>query len=664
MFTPEAITYAKRGLAVFPCNGKIPLTSNGYKDASSDSATVEKLFTAHPKANIGLVTGKVSGIFVLDIDIKNNAGGADSLSELEKINGPLPTTVESLTWSGGRHIFFKYPPQGIGCRTGIRPGIDIRGDGGYVIAPPSIVEGKPYSWEVSHHPEGVPMVDAPEWLLDLIAQRTPIDHADREIKYSKGKRNSWLTSRAGKYRAMGHNPETIELLCRIDNENQCTPPLKEKEVHNIAFSVGKYPVVAKITKGDFNCNAVARDILKSNTIINCSDYFYKYNGTVYQEINIAFVRKLIADKLGESFSSFRYNEVLLAIKAQSYTDPEALNSSQLINLKNGMFDVENMTLAPHDPKYCSTIQLPVNYKEDAGCPLWINTLNGIFQDKQEKERTECIEILQEFFGLCLTKETKYEKALFLLGEGRNGKSTILYVLQHILGKENFSSVPLENLGNQNYIAVLFNKLANISIETNAKTSIYDAMFKSIISGDYVMGARKYGHPFQFFPFCKMILALNNMPQVNDKTDAFFKRLIIVKLTRQFSDQEQDRTLRAKLILESDGIFLWMIRGYQKLKEKGYFILGSIMENEISEYRKENNSVLTFVEEECELAAENMVGKDQLYSAYTTWCKNCGYRPLSKVKFGSQIIKHFGLHKDDRNNGSRIWSGISLTNVIY
>jgi P4 family phage/plasmid primase-like protien len=203
-------------------------------------------------------------------------------------------------------------------------------------------------------------------------------------------------------------------------------------------------------------------------------------------------------------------------------------------------------------------------------------------------------------------------------------------------------------------------MSNTLEDTNAKASIYDAMFKAVVSGDTVPADRTYSHPFKFRPFCKMIFALNNMPQVNDKTDAFYKRLITVRLTRQFADAEQDRELKEKILSELNGIFLWMVQGYQRLRERGYFDPGESIENETNEYRKENNSVLSFVEEKCHLDACAIIPKDNLYEAYRDWCKASGMMSLSKKKFGIQLFKHFSLNKDSRDGrGDRIWQGIEL-----
>ena len=152
-----ALDYAKRGWSVFPLHtsikgkcscgnpdctsvGKHPRTKNGYKDASQDEDVIRDWWDTYPNANIGIVTGADSGIIVLDIDPQN--GGEDSLKKLRKENGELQNTVKVVTGGGGEHMYFQHPEDGtkIGNRAGLGseyPGLDIRGGGGYVVAPPS-----------------------------------------------------------------------------------------------------------------------------------------------------------------------------------------------------------------------------------------------------------------------------------------------------------------------------------------------------------------------------------------------------------------------------------------------------------------------------------------------------------------------------------------------
>lgn len=170
-----AIQYARRGIPVFPCNqSKEPMTNSGFYAATVDDRRIKAWFDVPGPPLIGIPTGQRSGIWALDLDRKNGVDGSDSLDKLTAAHGPLPDTPVSLTPSGGMHLLFRFAD---GCHvrnsTGrLGPGIDVRGEGGYIIAPPSRLNGQGvgYEWEASSPPEIVP---APAWLESLASPPAP-----------------------------------------------------------------------------------------------------------------------------------------------------------------------------------------------------------------------------------------------------------------------------------------------------------------------------------------------------------------------------------------------------------------------------------------------------------------------------------------------------------
>jgi len=225
---------------------------------------------------------------------------------------------------------------------------------------------------------------------------------------------------------------------------------------------------------------------------------------------------------------------------------------------------------------------------------------------------------------------------------------------------------------------LFGKLANISIESEAKGLIHDANFKSIVTGDTITADRKYAHPFDFEPYSRLIFAMNSLPRVDDKSDAYFRRLIILRFLRQFTEEEQDKQLKVRLIQEYDGILLWMLEGLKRLEKRGYFQEDEGVLYEINEYRKENNNVLLFVEEMCVVGGINdasddtfkeiiknghdvtgMILKGTLYKYYKSWCQENGYKSLSDKKFGKELLRNFKKVREYRTGSQRFWNGIQL-----
>jgi len=163
----SALGYAEKGLLVFPCGvDKKPLTENGYKNASKDPEQIRAWWAASPDASIGLPTGSKNGLWVLDIDMPD---GPKSLSEIEKNNERLPKTLTQRTGGGGTQYFWKWNGHDIRNRTKIALNIDVRGEGGYVIVPPSShPSGKQYAWT-----QKAPIIEAPAWLADLVSGESP-----------------------------------------------------------------------------------------------------------------------------------------------------------------------------------------------------------------------------------------------------------------------------------------------------------------------------------------------------------------------------------------------------------------------------------------------------------------------------------------------------------
>ena len=159
----HALALAASGHAVFPLkpNAKTPATNHGVKDASTDPNTIRSWWRQWPRANIGIALP--DGMLAVDIDVKDVDGHA-TLAALAAPHGGLPTTLTTETTTGGQHLFFKKPPDvRVKNRANVQPGIDVRAQGGYVVAPPSTLDGKAYRWLNDTAP-----ADCPQWLLDVL----------------------------------------------------------------------------------------------------------------------------------------------------------------------------------------------------------------------------------------------------------------------------------------------------------------------------------------------------------------------------------------------------------------------------------------------------------------------------------------------------------------
>jgi len=242
-----ALEYASKGMPVFPLNGKVPLTPRGFKDCTINPGTITEWWEAHPNANIGMPTGATSGWVVLDVDKGN--GGFASLAALPegKLDGLLVHTG-----GGGYHVYFKHPGFEIKNKTRLNglDGIDVRGDGGYVVVPPSIHPdtGKPYKWSPFNKMGPEPVV-MPSWLIEMCKEperKAPLSMPE-EGYFPEGTRKTSLMSWAGKLRRDGFEEAELSAALHAMNESRCNPPLPPHEVQSVVNSALRYEAVHRLT---------------------------------------------------------------------------------------------------------------------------------------------------------------------------------------------------------------------------------------------------------------------------------------------------------------------------------------------------------------------------------------------------------------------------------
>lgn len=267
-----ALHYARLGWPVFPCepHGKAPATVHGLKDASVDPDRIRSWWAAAPEANVAIRTG--SGLMVLDVD---GYAGEQSIVALEQRHGTLTETIQAVTGKG-RHLYYRVD-ESLAIRNSagkLGPGLDVRGHGGYVIAPPSVhPNGKTYAWVDGRGPTGFGLAEAPKWLVELAlaseakgrqrvtqpSSAVRLRPNDTDGPISAGGRNDYLTRLAGAMRRKGMSAEAMKAALAIENTRRCTPPLDADEIGRIAESVARYaPEPGNVVEVDFSKKDVHR----------------------------------------------------------------------------------------------------------------------------------------------------------------------------------------------------------------------------------------------------------------------------------------------------------------------------------------------------------------------------------------------------------------------
>jgi hypothetical protein len=233
---------------VFPLapRAKTPIIENGVHGTTRDLAEIEAWWRRTPEANVAVATGTRSGFWALDLDEKR--GGCEWRREQERIRGDLPVTPIQLTGGGGEHYLFSLPRHvEIRNRVAIAPGVDVRGEGGYIVVAPSIhPNGRGYFWEACRHPLETPVASAPEWLVDLVVKREGTGRTTPEEwvrllqeGVDEGSRNDSVARLAGHLLRHGIDPLVALELLRAWNFQNCRPPLNESEVASVVDSIAR-----------------------------------------------------------------------------------------------------------------------------------------------------------------------------------------------------------------------------------------------------------------------------------------------------------------------------------------------------------------------------------------------------------------------------------------
>jgi putative DNA primase/helicase len=363
----------------------------------------------------------------------------------------------------------------------------------------------------------------------------------------------------------------------------------------------------------------------------------RWNGTHYAEVEEDALRaelyQFLARANGGKFDPAQkhVNAVVDAIKAWVFLSAEVevgtwlgdgeapWGNGAIVCCKNGVLQLSDGREWPHDPKLFALNVIETEYQPEAVAPRWEQFLNELWADDVETRNT-----LQEFFGLVLTDETRFQKGFILVGPARSGKGTIARVLMHLLGKNNFCGPSLGQLsqrfGMQGLIGKKLAVVPDARLDNRANRSVITEKLLSII-GEDVQEINRKNKPFWSGILRLRVMILSNeLPDFKDDTGVIATRFVILQTLVSFLGRE-DTELEGKLCGELSGILNWALVGWQRLVERGKFGAGRA---ELNEELSSNASVVkAFVADRCELGPEFTVVIDAAYNAYRSWCEGAG-----------------------------------------
>ncbi|MGO9121687.1 MAG: phage/plasmid primase, P4 family [Desulfomonilaceae bacterium] len=681
-----ALAYAKRGWYVIPLHeptvdgcscgnpdcgnsaGKHPRIKNWQRACSRDPEVIRGWWEQWPEANVGIVAG-ISNRVVLDVDKKND--GFTSLTKLVEENGPLPKTVINLTGGGGHQYVFGYRGGKIGNRVGLLPGLDVRADAGCFVVPPSLHHsGKTYSWLQGQGPGDMEPAELPEWLLNLILQRSSTDKDSRDERKGplfadndfvpEGERNDHLASIGGYMRRRGLSLQAIQKALLEENQQKCRPPLADSEVVTIAESVCRYdPAPREFPLTDLGnaerfVHKHGQDLrfcpgLGGWIIFDGSRWCQDKTGEIYRRAGET-VRAIRTDALNEvdgakqnklirhAKSSERRGsiEAMIAlarsINGMPVMPDEFDQDPFLLNVLNGTIDLRTGELREHNPADQITKLAPVEFDAKAQCPRWDSFLRRIFADSDE-----LIRFVQRAFGYALTGDASEQCWFFLYGTGANGKTTLLNAIHSVLGDYASQAhadtfLAKRNSGPGNDLARLKGVRFVAVSEPDGSRGLAESILKSFTGQDTIVCRRLYQEFFEYRPEGKIFLCANHKPTVAGTDYGFWRRLRLIPFEVQIPESEQDPRLAEILKEEVSGILNWLLEGCLGWQREGLCPPVEVRDA-TAEYREESDPLTDFISDECAVEEGRRVAIQALYDRYTRYCRMHGQPPLSRNLFG-------------------------------
>jgi len=389
--------------------------------------------------------------------------------------------------------------------------------------------------------------------------------------------------------------------------------------------------------GKFIPKLLADDIMSRERFITLigSKEIYVWRDGFYQAIGEVAIEQHCKNLLENEFRKNRFGETAEYIRASTFTNPDE-PSGNLINVENGVLNIETGLLEPHDPKYCFFNKMNVKYDSECEGKKVHSFLREVTGSEEDARA------LEEILGYCLYRRYPYHKALALVGEGANGKSTFLALVKEFLGRENVSGKSLVELELYRFAkASLFGKLANIYADLSDDTLQRTGTFKMLTGGDVIEAEKKFRDSFTFVNYAKLLFSCNKLPQVYDDTDAFFRRWIIVVFPKVFTGDNCDSNILEKLTVpeELSGLLNIALEGLKRVLENDGFSYGKSTEEIREDYIRKSDPLAAFVMDCIEESQDSIVLKQQLYSMFAFYCRENNLPAVNKDTFFKNISKH-------------------------
>lgn len=590
-----------------------------------------------------------TGYIIVDID----EGQEEALKIIKKLK--LKTLI--CKTPKGLHLYFKSNkdfPQKVGMVLPFGLKCDFRcANKGYVILPfGSANRTFNKVREIAELPfEFTPLIGCKDSLLNL--------------KEGDG-RNSTLFTHLMAYKNRGAGDKDIEIMADLINTYVFKDPTDSKELSQIVENTKRYeaeegfdnPYVIYTEKGkpsQINSRAICDYFVSQGDTFVVGSECYQYKDGVYNEASSA-VRNTIKNMVSYD-NLIQHSKLmecyrLLTDDTRIQKSSNELNShANLINFKNGVWDINKRELIPHDSKYLQTIQIPHNVNNHV--PFTQTRLYDFF--KKTKLNKEDIKMILKYMAYCMTTDYGLKTFMILVGQSNTGKSVLIRFVETLVGKQNTSALSMHELNMRFYPSQLYNKLLNSCADNKTLPLSSIENLKKITGGDLIMHEKKGKEPFFFTSFAKLLFSFNQLPlQLEEKSNAFYKRMRILKMNNElFLNNDYVNDLCSEEGVEEVIPYLLSLLPLKEIPRT------KVSNACVESLRQDSDSVHAFISRRCVEDKHGVVSKDDLYQSYTEFCIETGREAHKKHGFMRALRSLGYIETRTKKSREAAWKGLVL-----
>lgn len=445
--------------------------------------------------------------------------------------------------------------------------------------------------------------------------------------------------------------EEARKTIQIINKYILKDPLSDDELA-VVLRDGAFQKPVFFKGNRFLFDKFATYIKNNNHIVRINGQLHLFKDGVYvsgqEEIEAVMIKHI------SNLSNAKRSEVLKYLNLLLLENTE-MAPAHLIAFRNGIFDIRIGELKPFSPDVVITNRIPWDYNPNAYSELADKTLDKI-ACHDEQVRT----ILEECIGSCFYRSNKLGggKAFILTGEGSNGKSTFIAMVQHLLNEDNIAALDLKELDQKFQNTALFGKLANLGDDISDEFIVNASIFKKFVTGERVQVQNKGEKPFEFNNYAKFLFSANNIPRIKDKTGAVLRRLIIVPFNASFSKDDPDYDDHITYKLQEQDVMEYMIvlgiRALERVLAHG-FTESEKVQQQLKEYEETNNPIIGFFEEvEFEGFQIENEQSDKVFKRYKEYCLANNFNPMSKAEFSKQLCRKLNMTTKTKKVGGKVF----------